>query len=763
MPGVILYSSGTRVSSGAVINDATLIAGGNNSMWVSAGGTASNTLVRQSGRLLVFSGGSVNRPNVWAGGTLYLSSAAIATNIIESGGFVVVGQGANATFVPTTVKNLYLNNGASATVHSGTTVNSATVSSGCSIYVYSNGIVNDVTVFGGGMVVYANGSAIRTVVKGDATRYGYLAVSANANVDSVSVSSGGRLEIRSGATVTNIRESGGYVSIADGATATFAKTYPYNLTLHNGMTVHSGTTATRIYVESAGDLNVYSGGVASQVYVKASGTLAMWGGSAGLVTVSSGGTMGIYSGAKVGNLDASGGAEWTDRARLYVFPGGVLSAAAIGGGADLDVRSGGKVTGRLTIADGATVTVSAGGIIDFDVHFTLPGESAKLNDLSRVSGSPDFTLTVSETQDAGTYTLVGAGAAGFDKTLSVSTNTGVGLGTLSVGGELEYGDYTYRLAKDASQLLLTVDKYVPPPVVTLKADDLNGDARADIVMTITQSGHGAYGATGAWLIQSDQTAAWGDLSTRNEGWEVFGMGAATAGKATNDVYLKSTGNVIGAWTTDATGKVTGWETVGQFDADTQVLGLGDFNGDGQTDLLLRNTNGAVGCYFTSGDKTGWNYFQSLGDEWTVTAIGDLNGDGRDDVVLKHDAGFAGSWLTQADYTMAWANLDTLEEGFSIVGCGDFNADGTDDVLLQKGEYYGAWVVENGSVSDWMGIGTFAGTVEQIADFDADGWDDLRLRTAAGDLGAQLVKGRDNTFWYYYGSVGAEWSTSLAAI
>ena len=294
------------------------------------------------------------------------------------------------------------------------------------------------------------------------------------------------------------------------------------------------------------------------------------------------------------------------------------------------------------------------------------------------------------------------------------------------------------------------------------AGDLNGDGRTDVVMTITQSGHGAEGATGAWLIQRDQTAAWGDLSQRNAGWEIFGTGVTTAGKSTNDVYVKSADNVIGAWTTGDDGKVTGWETVGEFDANTQVLGLGDFNGDGQIDLLLRNTNGAVGCYLTDG--TGWNYFQSLGDEWSICAVGDLNGDGRDDVVLKHDAGFAGSWLTQSDCTMAWANLDTLPDGFSIVGAGDLNGDGTDDVLLKTGNYYGAWIVQDGNAKSWMGLGDLGNvTVEQIGDFDGDGIDDLRIRTATGDLGAQLVNGADTLEWKYYGSVGPEWSTALAAI
>ena len=64
----------------------------------------------------------------------------------------------------------------------------------------------------------------------------------------------------------------------------------------------------------------------------------------------------------------------------------------------------------------------------------------------------------------------------------------------------------------------------------------------------------------------------------------------------------------------------------------------------------------------------------------------------------------------------------------------------------------------------MGLGDQGDvTVEQIADFDSDGKDDLRIRTAAGDLGAQLVKGADTLDWKYYGSVGAEWSTSLAAL
>ena len=154
----------------------------------------------------------------------------------------------------------------------------------------------------------------------------------------------------------------------------------------------------------------------------------------------------------------------------------------------------------------------------------------------------------------------------------------------------------------------------------------------------------------------------------------------------------------------------------------------------------------------------------LVEDGKIAAVGDLNGDGRDDVVLKHDAGFAGSWLTQSDGTMVWASLDSLGEGLDIVGAGDFNGDGTDDVLLKKGSYYGAWLVQDGNAAGWMGLGDLGDVaVEQISDFDGDGKDDLRIRTAAGDLGALLVRGEDHLEWKYYGSVGSEWSTALVAI
>ena len=306
----------------------------------------------------------------------------------------------------------------------------------------------------------------------------------------------------------------------------------------------------------------------------------------------------------------------------------------------------------------------------------------------------------------------------------------------------------------------------PAAVVRVTDQDIDSNGLADIIMAITKSTHPNRGSAGAWLIQENQTAKWGNLSTLNATSKIMGFGKTSSSKAVDDIYVYDTAtNNLGAWVTDENGKVTGWKNVNKFNDNMNVLGLGDFNADGQTDVLLMSDYGDLGVWFTSGAKTGWKRFQSLGKEWHIAAIGDFNGDGRDDVALTHDAGFAGCYITQADGTVKWTNLDKIKSGQKIAGAGDFNGDGVDDILLQQGNYCGAWIVENGNAKGWMGLGNIGSDrdIEQIGDFNNDGVDDLRIRVSNGAVGALLVNGANNLEWHYYGSLGKEWETSLAAV
>ena len=696
-------------------------------MAVRGGGSAVNTTLN-SATVFVRSGGCVRNLSM-SRGIMYLSGSAILSGSIVNGGKLVTGGLVNA-FGATYTMNL--------AGYTGKEVTEALVDN------------------------YANLASVSYAVRvASDQQSGLYRLLGNASAFNQSIT----------LNVAGVTASPGTLSVG---TSLETWSHRYALT-RTGSTVALQVTMNDLPVKIySGGVMVSGGKTISSKTISGSGAVMRIssGGVATATTVSSDGTIFISSGGGASGITARGsgtnvenrGGVMTDFSQYNGFSlidegGSVRNLNASGG--QVAFNSGTNLGGTIRVLSSGNIYVDSGTTIDFSVADATPSGGTLINNWALIGGrdAADYTLTVKAGQADGTYTLAG-GAGSFNRTLTVQSSTGERLGSLSVSESLKAGKTTYSLTKSGDNLLLGVSTES-----TKARGDLDGNGISDLLMTITRPMHPHVGATGAWLIQDNHTAAWGDLSTRNSGWSLFGMGKTAAGKATDDVYIVSSDNIIGAWVTGNDGKVSGWETVGSFDDKTQILGLGDFNGNGQSDVLLRNSNGAVGCYFTGGSSAGWNYFQSLGNEWSLAAIGDFNGDGIDDVVLKHDAGFAGCWLIQEDGTAAWSDLDTLKDGFEIAGAGDFNGDGIDDVLLRSGSYYGSWLVENGNAAGWMGLGTLSdGTeLEQIGDYNGDGVDDLRIRTANGDLGAQLVMGADSLNWKYYGSVGSEWSTSLASL
>jgi len=111
---------------------------------------------------------------------------------------------------------------------------------------------------------------------------------------------------------------------------------------------------------------------------------------------------------------------------------------------------------------------------------------------------------------------------------------------------------------------------------------------------------------------------------------------------------------------------------------------------------------------------------------------DFDGDGRTDLLWRNSrTGTLVVWLMNAESPPSVVHLGTLESGWSVVGSGDLDADGQADLLLRgdgTGEYE-VWFLAGASIRYAVPFDApvgFSG-VDAVGDFDGDGYADLLWR------------------------------------
>ena len=174
------------------------------------------------------------------------------------------------------------------------------------------------------------------------------------------------------------------------------------------------------------------------------------------------------------------------------------------------------------------------------------------------------------------------------------------------------------------------------------------------------------------------------------------------GDGYDDILWRNDAGVVTNWLGQANGGFVSNHAVARYGVDQSlhVVGTGDFNGDGRSDVLWRNDAGVLTNWL--GQANGGfvsNHAVALyavDPSLHVVGTGDFNGDGRDDVLWRNDAGVLTNWLGQANggfvsnHALA---LDPVGQSLHVADIGDFNGDGRDDVL---------WRNDSGVVTDWLG-------------------------------------------------------------
>ena len=418
-----------HVSNGGKAYDAVISSGG--SLTVSAGGVANRTKVKSDGEMTIAQNGSANITTVSEGGAARLLGTATSTTVIY--GTFAVSDGGLAT--STTVDNegeMIVSKGGQAT--------RTTVRAYGDMIVSNGGFAELTTVSRTGLLIVSNGGSAELTTLDEGTMY----VSNGGTATSIEVEQGGSLYVEAGADVTTVWEVGGFVKVSTGANVEFAGAAFFGRTISGASaTVHSKTVANDTILIDNGEMYVYSGGYA-------------------------------------------GGTVMNGKGRLFVSAGGTADGATVNVGGSMYVFAGAKATGKITIAEGTTLQAYEGAVIDFDISDLSPASEKLVNDLSRITGAPTFTLTIDGSESAGMYNLAG-GAADFDGTITIVNTLGVELGTLTVGG-LAYtsGDSHYKLRRNGSDLSVAVvigDIDNSPPIVTNIQASTTGPTNQDVVVT----------------------------------------------------------------------------------------------------------------------------------------------------------------------------------------------------------------------------------------------------------------------------------------
>jgi Ca2+-binding RTX toxin-like protein len=216
------------------------------------------------------------------------------------------------------------------------------------------------------------------------------------------------------------------------------------------------------------------------------------------------------------------------------------------------------------------------------------------------------------------------------------------------------------------------------------------------------------------------------------------------GDRASDLLWRNSDGAVGLW--EMHGAVSYGSGLGAPALTASIVDAhGDFGGDGKSDILWRDTAGAVSIWEMNGARASIQPVASAPTSWTIVdGHGDYNGDGSSDIAWRNTDGSVGLWEMHGAQSYGHS-AGALALSWSLVSAhADFDANGRSDLLFRNTD--GAMVIWSVN-SDWsissQSLDLVApawNTVDTGGDYNGDGKNDLLVRAQDGAVAIWQISG-----------------------
>jgi len=192
-----------------------------------------------------------------------------------------------------------------------------------------------------------------------------------------------------------------------------------------------------------------------------------------------------------------------------------------------------------------------------------------------------------------------------------------------------------------------------------------------------------------WDLDQFTYVSFGFLTAdRPSNWTVGALGDLNGDGNTDIIWRDGTAGLTDVWFMNGATLLSSASIFPTLGSDWVLAGTGDFNKDGQVDLLWRNPAAARTDVWFMNSTTLLSSttieLGSTGADWVVGAVGDFNKDGNLDILWQNQVNsLTAFWILNSNLQIeAVTFLPTPDPGWKLSGAGDFNRDGSLDLIWQ---------------------------------------------------------------------------------